>query len=108
VACCWEREWVVSGGVCFWVASARAGVGLCSWGRGVLAPPRSMVRVSGLVTRWRTSIPSTCDVTCARDRDGSRVSVYGRTTFSTRDPGGAEITEYYKTSQGFVMCDNFL
>jgi hypothetical protein len=26
------------------------------------APPRSMVRVPGLVTRWRTSIPSICDV----------------------------------------------
>ena len=31
-------------------------------GAGRPAPPRSMVRVSGLVTRWRTSIPSTCDV----------------------------------------------
>jgi hypothetical protein len=56
MACGWEREWVVSGGVCFWVASARAGGGRRSWGRSVLAPPRSMGRVAGLVTRWRTSL----------------------------------------------------
>jgi hypothetical protein len=85
MACRREREWVVSG-ACV-LGRIRAGRwGPTAVGAGRPAPPRSMVRVPGSVTRWRTSIPSTCDVDL---RPGPRWVVgvaYSRTTFSTRVP----------------------
>jgi hypothetical protein len=50
MACCWEREWVVSGGVCFWVASARAGGDWRPWARSVLAPRPGHVPVPAPAT----------------------------------------------------------
>lgn len=59
MACGWEREWVVSGGVCFG-SHPRGPVWADARGGGASLPRRrSMVRVAGLVSRWRTSIPST-------------------------------------------------
>jgi len=109
VACGREREWVVSGGVCFgahprgpWRVPTLVGAGHPCPAAKAWCADRARSPV-GAPRYLRLAMS-----TCARNRDGSRVSAYGRTTFSTRDPGGAEITEYYKTSQGFVMCDNFL
>jgi hypothetical protein len=46
MACGREREWVVSGGVCFGAHPRGPRREGCPWGRGVLAPPRSMVGLS--------------------------------------------------------------
>jgi hypothetical protein len=84
---CWrEREWVVSGGVCFWVASARAGGGRRLWGRGVL--PRR-----GAWCGYRAWLPvgaprylRLCDVDLRPGPRWVAGVAYSRTTFSMRVP----------------------
>jgi hypothetical protein len=47
-----------------------------SWGRGVLAPSRSMVQAPGPFTRWRTPVRSACGAASAHTCDGSRRLVF--------------------------------